>query len=191
MPRPAFMPLPVEFPVDVSSRMESWEELVKQAQDSVRVNTVADGTKWKSTLKGLRHQLKPLVEEWRARPVEEWIHGDLHFANAMMRSNEPDSPVVLIDLAEVRPGHWIEDAIFLERQLWARPERMKKYKPVKAIAKARKALGLTVEKHYPRLAMIKRALLAGTAPAFIRSEGQPEHFAACLTWLERALDELK
>jgi hypothetical protein len=80
--------------------------------------------------------------------------------------------------------------VYFERQLWARPERMRQHKPVKAVAAARKALGLTVESEYPRLAMIRRALLAGTAPKFIRSEGNPHHLAACLEWLERALGEL-
>jgi hypothetical protein len=38
--------------------------------------------------------------------------------------------------------------------------------------------------------MIRRALLAGTAPKFMRSEGHPRHLQACLNWLETALAEL-
>jgi len=64
-------------------------------------------------------------------------------------------------------------------------------KPVKAMAKARKARGLEVEARWEDLAMIRRALLAGTAPTFIRSEGHPRFFRACLQQLERSLDALK
>ena len=102
-----------------------------------------------------------------------------------------EGDVALIDLAEVHAGHWVEDAVYLERLLWARPERLKSHKPVKAIAKARKAHGLDVDKDYPRLAMIRRALLAATAPKFIKSEGSPAHLAACLNWLETSLRDLK
>jgi hypothetical protein len=109
----------------------------------------------------------------------------------MSREGLREGSVSLIDLAEVHAGHWLEDAVYLERQLWARPERMQKEKPVKAVAKARKKLGLAVEETYPRLAMIRRALLAGTAPKFIKSEGNPVHLAACLDRLEIALSDLK
>ena len=44
---------------------------------------------------------------------------------------------------------------------------------------------------YQRLAMIRRALLAGTAPRYLKTEGHPKHLQACLDWLERALVELK
>jgi hypothetical protein len=97
--------------------------------------------------------------------------------------------VCLIDMAEVHAGHWVEDAVYLERQLWARPERLKVHKPVKEIAAARKRLGLPVDAEYPRLAMIRRALLAATAPRFLKSH--PAYLDACLGWLEIALAELK
>ena len=42
-----------------------------------------------------------------------------------------------------------------------------------------------------RLAMIRRGLLAATAPKFIRSEGHPRHLEACLKWLEAANVDLK
>ena len=96
----------------------------------------------------------------------------------------------LIDLADIHRGHWIEDGVYLERQLWARPERMKPIKPVKALADARKRLGLPVEEDYPRLAMVRRGLLAATAPRFMKSEGHPAYLAACRQWLETALKDL-
>ena len=38
---------------------------------------------------------------------------------------------------------------------------------------------------------VRRALLAGTAPHFIKSEGHPLHLQACLGWAETALAKLK
>ena len=70
-------------------------------------------------------------------------------------------------------------------------DRIDAARPVRAIAQARRSAGLAVDDDYPRLAMVRRALLAGTAPRFLQSEGDPRHLEACLEWLERALVELK
>ena len=43
--------------------------------------------------------------------------------------------------AEVGLGHWVEDAIYLERIYWAHPEKLCGVKPVKALAKALRRLG--------------------------------------------------
>jgi hypothetical protein len=179
------------YPVDQQPTEEPWDDLLREAQRVLKVNTIDQKQRWSSALKSLRSRLDRLVEQWNARDVHHWLHGDLHFANAMSRVSLESGPVSLIDLAEVHPGHWVEDAVYLERQLWARPERLKVRKPVQAIARARKARGLPVDEDYPRLAMLRRALLAGTAPRFLKSEGDPRHLAACLEWLERALTELK
>lgn len=179
------------FEVDQPPKHEPWDMLLDEAVENVRVNGVADEPRWINGLKNLRSRAKDLVAEWESRDVRQWLHGDLHLANALSRDSIECGQVGLIDLAEVHAGHWIEDAVYLERQLWARPERMKKFKPVKEIALARRRLGLAVEAEYPRLAMIRRGLLAGTAPRFLRSEGHPLHLSACLEWLERSLAELK
>ena len=179
------------FPVDRDPRIEDWDSLVTQSIAALRENSVADISRWSRAIKLLRSRLSDLVAEWRARPVTEWLHGDLHIANAMSRHSMEHGPVTLIDLAEVRPGHWIEDAVYLERLLWASPQRMAGQKPVKAIAEARKRLGIPVESNYPRLAMIRRALLTATAGRFLKSEGSPPYLAACLDRLETALHELK
>ena len=180
---------PIE--VDRPPRDEPWDELLREAAESVKVNRLDHEQQWNAGIKTLRHRLDALVEEWDSRDVQQWLHGDLHFANAMSRHGMDAGTVSLIDLAEVHAGHWVEDAVYLERQLWARPERTKPHKPVKAIAEARKRLGLPVESDYPRLAMIRRALLAATAPRYILSEGHPKHLEACLRWLETALGDLK
>jgi hypothetical protein len=179
------------YPVDQPPRIEPWDDLAKQAVDSIKTNRVEHHKRWTKALKTFRDRLDDLVAAWEQRDVKQWLHGDLHLANAMSRHAVDHNAVALIDLAEVHAGHWIEDAVYLERQLWARPQRMKPHKPVRSIAKARREWGLPVEEDYARLAMIRRALLAGTAPRFISSEGHPKHFEACLEWLERSLNELK
>lgn len=179
------------YPVDQRPRIEDWHDLVAEAVESVRVNPINEQKAWQKALKKFRKMLDPLVEQWCDRPTNEWLHGDAHLANAMSRTSFDDGEVTLIDMAEVHAGHWIEDTIYLERQLWARPDRLKATKPVKAVAAARRELGLPVEDEYPRLAMVRRALLAATAPKFIRSEGNPKHLDACLAWLETAMKELK
>ena len=179
------------FEVDEPPKTEEWDELIHEAQQSVKINTIANTPRWKSAMKTLRGRLTDLVSEWRSRPVNDWLHGDLHLANAMSRDSLDAGVVYLIDLAEVHAGHWVEDAVFLERQLWARPERLRAVKPVKAIAESRRGRGLPVDDGYQRLAMIRRALLAATAPRFLKTEGHPKHLEACLDWLERALLELK
>lgn len=178
-------------PIDQAPTPEPWDSLLREAQHSVKINNVADRQRWTAALKTLRRRQDALAAQWEARPTTDWLHGDLHLANAMSRTSMESGPVCLIDLAEIRAGHWVEDAIYLERQLWARPQRLRAHKPLKAIAAARKKLGLPVAQDDARLAMIRRVLLAATAPRFLRSEGHPRYLAACLEQLERALSELK
>ena len=179
------------FAVDAEPRQEDWPQLLHESADNVRTNHIGHDQRWSAAIKTLRHRLPRVLAEWNARDVQHWLHGDLHLANGMSRVALDSGPVCLIDLAEVHAGHWVEDAVYLERQLWARPERLKLHKPVKEMSAARKRFGLKVEGDYPRLAMIRRGLLAATAPRFIKSEGHPGYLEACLTWLEIALNELK
>jgi hypothetical protein len=179
------------YPVDQPARDEPWETLVEDARQNLRINDVPRRSQWQAAVKKLRSRLGAIVQQWEARDTGQWLHGDLHLANAMSRVSLDSGPVCLIDFGEVRAGHWIEDAVYLERQLWARPQRLEARKPVREVAAARRALGLTVGEDYARLAMIRRALMAGTAPKFLKAEGNPRHLEACLEWLERALVELK
>jgi len=179
------------FAIDYVPTAEPWMDEFHDAAESVKVNQINHRQQWMAALKALRHRGDKLIHEWNERNEDQWCHGDLHLANAMCREAGEACPVCLIDLAEVHAGHWVEDAIYLERQLWARPERLKDHKPVKELAVARKSLGLPVDGDYPRLAMIRRAFLAATAPKFIKSEGHPQYLEACLEKLETALKELK
>ncbi len=174
-----------------TARYEDWPEMVDEARRSVRRNEPKDSSEWLHLLKVLSGGIDDLVERWRGRDTDHWIHGDLHFANALSRTGLQQGPVTLIDLAEVRPGHWLEDAVYLERQLWAIPDRLVSSKPVKAMARARRNAGMPVVDHWDELANIRRTLMAGTAPTFMRSEGHPRFFESCLVQLERSLKALR
>lgn len=179
--------LPVE---DARPRIESWVELLDRARSGVRDNAVPHAPRWVSALKRVQRACDELVTHWRDRDGSHWIHGDLHMANAMSRDSAQAGNVILIDLAEVRCGHWTEDAVFLERQLWARPDRLESTKPVREMARARRRLGLEVEEDAMELIDIRRVLMAATAPAFLRTEGHPRHLNGALAQLEAALDRL-
>jgi len=174
-------------PVDRPVGTEPWPRLLAAARASVESNALRERSRWNAALRTVAGRLDAIVQEWEARTPIEWIHGDLHLANAMSRVAIDEGPVCLIDLAEVRPGHWVEDAIYLERQLWAIPERLKATRPVRAIAHARKQLGLSNGPSHMRMAAIRRLLLAATAPAFMKSEGAPAYLNACLERLEITL----
>ena len=173
--------------IDRPSRQEDWEELFKRSREAVRGQKISQATRWRKILKSVARDFDDLVEEWRNRAPIGWIHGDLHLANGMVRDESGTGPVVLIDLAEVRPGHWVEDAVYLERLHWARPERLKGRNPVRLLAAARRRLGLEVDEDHPRLADLRRILIAACAPAFLRTEGVPRYLDAALDRLERGL----
>lgn len=175
---------------DQKPRVENWPKLIEESRESVRINDLHEQQRWNTALKTLLGKLDVIVAEWDARPISHCVHGDLHIANAMSRHGMNEGLVSLIDLAEVRPGHWTEDAVYLERQFWARPERIERNNPVKLMSKCRKKLKLVVDETDARLAMIRRVLLAGTAPHFLKSEGHPVYLEACLNWLERGMKEL-
>jgi hypothetical protein len=186
-----FQQAAASFPAEKGPESEPWDKLMADAIESVRTNHIADEDRWLNGLKKLKSRLSVIADAWESRPTNDWCHGDVHIANAMSRHAMDNGSVSLIDLADIHRGHWIEDGVYLERQLWARPERMKRVKPVKALAEARRRLSLAVDEDYTRLGMIRRVLLAGTAPRFMKSEGHPAYLAACLQRLETGLKELE
>jgi hypothetical protein len=185
-----FSRIACSYPADRPARSEDWDVLLEESLASVKLNHLADQKRWSSAIKTLHGRRHDVLDLWESRDGHEWVHGDLHPANAMSRTAMNDGPVCLIDFAEVRPGHWLEDAVYFERLLWGRPELMKSAKPVKAIAAARRRVGLPVEDNYTKLAACRRALLAATAPRFMRSEGSPHYLHACLDRLESSLHEV-
>ena len=180
-----------QFPVEGSPRVEDWVELLRRAHENCHTHRIANEQRWSKALKAANKPMKATAEEWAARPCRGWCHGDLHPANAMSRSNRPEDPAMLIDLAEVRPGHWVEDAVYLERLFWTRREMIKEHPPVKMIARLRREMGLSDEENVARLADIRRFLLAATTPAFLKAEGNPAFLEACLNVLEETAGRLK
>lgn len=186
------------FEVDSRKRVEDWPALLERAREACRNESLPHSQSWHEAVKSVQKRCTSAIREWQARPITGWIHGDLHPANVMSRSEDDSKdPAMLIDLAEVRPGHWIEDAVYLERIYWARPSIIEGQDPVKLIRKARKRYGLigkaagrgasANEGDVQRLAQIRRMLLAATAPAYLRSEGNPAYLEVCLDILLQSI----
>lgn len=174
---------------DDRPRREDWVALVSRAREAVKDNALPDEQRWNEALKATQRALPRLVPAWEARAVNSWCHGDLHPGNAMLRSApDRDQPrCVLIDLALVHPGHWVEDALYLERLYWAKPELLCGVKPVPTLARFRRDRGLHASDDYGTLAQIRRVLMAASVPAFLEHEGHPRYVHAALETLERTL----
>ncbi len=189
------------WPLTEHETSTNWTDLVSRARESAKVNAIPDAQRWSNAIHKVQRILDRMLVKWHTRPVNAWCHGDLHLANVMVRST--DSPwyangqaadakprAILLDFAGVRCGHWIEDAVYLERQYWANPDVSSKIKPVAMIAKARRNAGLDAD-DYAQLATIRRILLAACVPAFLDREGHPSYLAAALSMLEKQLEVLK
>jgi hypothetical protein len=88
------------------------------------------------------------------------------------------------------PGHWLEDAIYLERQHWGHVDLLYGIKPLSELARLRRARGMPVDDHYPQLANIRRVLMASCAPAMMEREGDKAYLHAALEVLERFLPQV-
>lgn len=178
------------FPDVGDPRDEDWEGEIGAARKAVKDNHIPREQEWSNALKETQKALPRLLARWKSRPADIWCHGDLHPGNLMQRNEgsawgEPSC--VLLDMAEVHAGHWVEDAVYVERRYWGKPDVLEGIKPVSLIAKAMKKNGVTPDDSYADLANIRRVLMAATAPAFLRSEGHPAHLAGALATLEKTL----
>jgi Ser/Thr protein kinase RdoA (MazF antagonist) len=162
-----------------------WTGLLKRSKQSISKETIADSQRWRKALKKVNKKLPGWLETWNQRDTGFWCHGDLHPGNAMTRSHGPDGPAVLFDLANVHPGHWVEDAVYLEHLYWASPASLHGAKPVKQIALYLRDYGLAPGHNWPDLANIYRALLAMTAPISRNAYAGMGHTGAALKVLER------
>lgn len=180
-------------PERTSGRFD-WHELLAKAIGSLDDNpTIAHHDRWVAAIRRLDALVDTIVPRWRARSINTWCHGDLHPGNAMIRpegSPWGEPGVVLIDFAEMHAGHWVEDAVYMERLFWAREPVASATNPVEQIAAARRIHGLSVDDGYRELADIRRALKAGAAPAFVHLEGHPAYMEAALGMLERVVPRL-
>ncbi len=201
--------------------LDDWPPRLEAAIAAVdawhRTSTPAPARRWRALHALVMRELPALAETWRHRAAPEWIHGELHPRHARTRSAGPSAPMILTDLASVRRGHWIEDAIDLERHFWTQPDLLRAARPLRAIARARRAHGLPLARPdarldsdgedddgYLPLARIRRLLVAAAAPQ--RPSPEPvfhgvfhgvsqgafpaAFLAACLSQAERALREL-
>ncbi len=178
------------FPLAPPESPFNWEFLLGKAREAVKTNHPKEESEWAALIKHTHRALPSLVERWNRRPINTWCHGDLHPGNAMVRpEGSPWGPpgMVLLDFAEVHPGHWVEDAVYLERQFWGRPEVTDGAKPVSLLAKARRAQGLDCSDDYAGLANVRRLLMASVAPAFMHREGGARYLHAAREIAENLL----
>ncbi|MFN3167815.1 MAG: phosphotransferase [Phycisphaeraceae bacterium] len=174
-------------PMGDPPRPRDWKGQLKAAREHVGRDTIAHSQRWRKALKAAAKQLPGWLDAWHRRDTGTWCHGDLHPGNAMSRFAPPDGPAVLFDLACVRPGHWVEDAVYLEHLYWASPGTLHGTNPAKLIARSMRDYDLSPGENWPQLADIYRALLAMVAPAHLSAQGGAAHAAAALGVLERLL----
>lgn len=176
-----------------------WDSHLSRARDACKVTHFENAQHWNEVIKKVQRALPRLADRWGSRAINTWCHGDLHPGNAMRRSGggggggtegSAPGPCVLIDLGMVHAGHWVEDAVYLERLFWAQPEALGGVKPVTALAKLRRECGLGAADDYAELANVRRVLMGATAPAFLQREGHPKYLRAALEHVERLLPQV-
>ncbi|QYU67755.1 aminoglycoside phosphotransferase family protein [Leptolyngbya sp. 15MV] len=95
-----------------------WERQIARAREVARQSALPEAQHWNESVKKVQRALPHLLGLWNGRPINAWCHGDLHPGNAMHRDGVDGlsgrEPCVLIDLALVHAGHWVEDAVYLE-----------------------------------------------------------------------------
>jgi hypothetical protein len=184
-------------PVEPAPAAPHWDKALEHARQVAHDGGLHEGQKWNDAIKKVQKHLTLLAGRWNARPINAWCHGDLHPGNALRRplpdnhstNGTPPRNCVLIDLALVHPGHWIEDALYLERQFWGHEPLLHGVKPLSTLAKFRRERGLSTDDHYDQLANIKRVLTAACAPSLIEREGNPKYLHAALATIDRLLPQ--
>ncbi|MBX3386258.1 MAG: phosphotransferase [Phycisphaeraceae bacterium] len=186
---------------------KDWATSIDKARRTIPDCGIEQPQRWNQAVKQTQKLLPKLLSVWDGRPINTWCHGDLHPGNAMRRpepfafaglrprnggggaggSGGGVGGCVLIDLALVHPGHWVEDAVYLERLYWGRSERLGGVKPVSALAQARRERNLPTGEDYTLLANVRRVLMAACVPCFLTHEGHPKYVRAALETLERLL----
>lgn len=173
-----------EFPLKGQRRDVDWQAVLDRARRAAREQTLPDAHRWSSALKKAHRKLKRWLTIWHDRHANDWCHGDLHLGNALTRTPAPHGPALLIDFAHTRVGHWVEDAVYFEHLYWGRRDRLAGRKLCKMVGQMRKTLGLTVDADWPRLAQVKRTLLAMSTPIQLHHGNDPAHLRAALAVLE-------
>lgn len=170
---------------------KDWEAVFVKGRDIVHKHGIAEEQRWNGAIRTVQRHLLELTTRWNERPITTWCHGDLHFGNALRRPGaRPGDGCVLIDLALVHPGHWVEDAVYLERLYWAKPELLHGVKPVSEMARVMRERHMLHGEDYAMLANIRRVLMAASVPAFLTHEGHPKYVHAALEILEKLLPQV-
>jgi len=167
-------------------REPDWEARIHRSRELARAGALAESKRWNASIRRVQRSLSILIARWAKREITAWCHGDLHPGNALRRKS--GRSCVLVDLALVHAGHWIEDALYLERQFWGH-EDMLGIKPLSVLARLRRERGLPTCGNYAELAHIKRVLAAAAAPAAIEREGNPAYLHAALDIIENSLPQ--
>ncbi|MCC6677632.1 MAG: aminoglycoside phosphotransferase family protein [Phycisphaerales bacterium] len=197
--------------IDEAPKPTPWEEHIARAREATKAGGISESQHWNEAVKRVQRALPQLVARWNGRVLNTWCHGDLHPGNAMHRraaangdvagvgggsGRTGDGPAagrhgcVLVDMALVHPGHWVEDALYLERQYWGHAELLHGVKPVSALAKIRRDRGLPTDDQYAEVAMVRRVLMAACAPAFVEREGNPKYLHAALELINQTLPQV-
>jgi len=186
-----------------------WQRAIASSREAVRRAQFPDSQKWHNLLKAVARRLPCLLDRWTHRGINAWCHGDVHPGNAMQRNAvpmlclcnaaafSPDTglpavaterpPCVLIDLALIHPGHWLEDALYLERVFWGRQHLLGNINSLKCLAAYRRQLGLPCVGDYGLLANVRRVLTAAAAPGLFEREGNVQYLRHALGLIERIL----
>lgn len=170
-----------------------WAAQIVLSRQAVRDNAFHEEQRWNEAIKHVQRVLPDVLDEWNLRPTSGWCHGDLHPGNALHMPGDGVHPdrCVLIDLGLVHRGHWVEDAVYLERVFWGHEDKLEGVEPVKAMRSERKRRGLRVHAGDGRLANIKRVLTAACVPARLAGEGgDAAYLHAALERLEKLLPTL-
>lgn len=158
----------------------AWHRLVERARSACEDNPQLPGQQaWLTQLDRVARVLDRVIEVWEGRPTATWCHGDLHPGNAVLR-DQGSGDAVLLDLGLIHAGHWVEDALYLERLYWGRPEVLEGICPVSCLGAQRARLGLAIGDDDATYANARRLLMAATSPGFLAQEGDPRYLAAAL-----------
>lgn len=179
--------------VDERPKPVEWAKHIAEARECVRTHGLSEGQRWNEALKQVERHLDTIASRWEHRPLYVWCHGDVHPGNAIRAVSADGSSArcVLIDLALVHAGHWLEDAVYLERQFWGHAEMLCGVKPVPLLARMRRERGLPADDNYGHLANVRRVLMASLVPLFVDREGNAKYVHAALETIERVLPQVR
>jgi len=167
-----------------------WSCELQKAIKGVESHDMEHAGRWTAAIERVLADLGVFADKWINRSIDTWCHHDLHGRNAMRRvSNNPEvhGRCALIDLAMIAPGHWVEDALYIERLHWGHEDLLFGIDPVETLGRCRESLGLPVEADSEELADVRRVLMSATCPNFLRTEGDQLYLNAALERLERLL----